>query len=112
MKWFKGNYVFLFGIQFLSGFWTYYACVHFGLIGVGYGFIPFLLAMILVQPGYEPDERELSHIHKTDSIQGIVVATLMAIVYIWFPGLNWFYVFVSSISVIRGAVGMGLFLAG
>jgi|GEM_PF-822018 len=108
----KGNYIFLFVVQFFGGFWTYYACFQFGLIGVGYGFIPFLLALLLVQPGYDPDERELSHIHKTDSIQGIVVATLMAIVYIWFPELNWFYVFVSAISVVRGAVGAGLFLAG
>ena len=107
----KGNYVFMFAIQFLGGFWTYYACVQFGLIGVGLGFIPFLLALLLVQPGYEPDERELALIHKTESIQGIVVATLMAVVYIWFPDFNWFYIFASAISVVRGATGVSLFLS-
>ena len=108
---FKGNYVFMFVIQFLSGFWTYFACVTFGLIGVIYGIIPFIVAMLMVQIGYEPDERELSLIHKTESIQGVIIAILMAVVYMWFPDVNWFFVFVAAISVVRGATGSALFLA-
>lgn len=108
---FKGNYVFLFVIQFLGGFWTYYACITFGLVGVAYGTLPFIIAMLFVQVGYVPDERELSLIYKTESIQGIVLAVLMAIVYIWYPELNWFYVFASGLSVIRGATGAALFLS-
>lgn len=107
----RGNYVFMFLIQMVGGFWTYFACVKFGLLGVGYGFLPFLVAMILVQVKHEPDERERSLIQQTESIQGIILAVLMAVIYIWFPELNWFYVFVASISVIRGATGAALFLA-
>ncbi|NQV16028.1 hypothetical protein HQ531_11270 [bacterium] len=60
---------------------------------------------------YIPDERELSLIHKTESIQGIIIAIVMAVVYLGFPDLNWFYVFVSAISVVRGATGAALFLS-
>lgn len=107
---FKGNFVLMFAVQLLSGIWTYYACSKFGLAGVGYGFIPFLLILILVQTRHTPDERELALLHKTESIQGMVISAEMAVVYMFFPELNWFYVFVSSISVIRGATGMVLFL--
>lgn len=108
----RGNYILMFVIQFFSGFWTYYACTQFGIIGVGYGFIPFALILILVQTKYTPDERELSLIHKTDSAQGIVIAVLMAVVYLWFPDFNWFYIFVANISIVRGAIGTVLFLTG
>lgn len=106
----RGNYVFMFSVQFLSGFLTYYSCIQLGLIGVVIGFIPFMLALIAVQVKHESDERELSLIHKTDSAQGVVIAVLMAIVYLWLPDLNWFYLFVASISVVRGAIGTVLFL--
>ncbi len=106
----RGNYVFMFVIQFLSGFWTYYACVTFGLIGVLYGIVPFIIALITVQWKHLPDERELALIHKTESAQGIVIAVLMAAVYMWFPELNWFYLFVANISIVRGAIGSALFL--
>mgnify|MGYP006883055035 CR=1 FL=1 len=107
----RGNYVFMFAVQFLSGFLTYYACIQLGLVGVGIGLIPFMLALILVQVKHVADERELALIHKTDSAQGIVVAAAMAIVYLWFPDYNWFYLFVANISIVRGALGVGLFLA-
>ncbi len=107
----RGNYILMFIIQFFSGIWTYYACTRFGLVGVAYGFIPFFVALVLVQAKHTPDERELSLIQKTDSYQGIIIAVIMAIVYLGFPQLNWFYLFVSSISVVRGAVGTLLFLA-
>ncbi|MCF7823326.1 MAG: hypothetical protein K9N35_04065 [Candidatus Marinimicrobia bacterium] len=106
----RGNYILLFIVQFLSGFWTYYACVQFGIMGVIYGFIPFAIALIAVQTKYLPDERELALIHKTDSVQGIVIAILMAVVYLWFPELNWFYIFIANISIVRGAIGTALFL--
>ncbi|NQV38317.1 MAG: hypothetical protein HQ509_09975 [Candidatus Marinimicrobia bacterium] len=109
---FRGNYILMFTIQFLGGFWTYYACNLFGLFGVIYGIIPFILVLIVVQAKYIPDERELSLIHKTENYQGIIVAVLMAIVYMGFPELNWFYIFVSSISVARGAIGVALFIIG
>lgn len=108
----RGNYVFMFVIQFLSGFWTYYACVTFGLIGVIYGIVPFIIALVTVQWKHRPDERELALIHKTESAQGIVIAVLMAVVYMWFPELNWFYLFVANISIVRGAIGSALFLTG
>ncbi len=106
----RGNYILMFMIQLLSGIWTYYACVQFGLMGVIYGFIPFFIALIAVQVKHETDERELALIHQTDSAQGIVIAVLMAIVYMWFPDLNWFYLFVANISIVRGAIGATLFL--
>ena len=107
---FRGNYLLMFSVQFFSGFLTYYFCVKYGLIGVVIGFFPFLLALIAVQVKHDPDERELSLMHKTDSAQSIVIAVVMAIVYMWFPDLNWFYLFVANISIVRGAIGAGLFL--
>jgi len=106
----RGNYILMFAVQFVSGFWTYYACVHFGLPGVAYGAIPFIVGLIAVQLKHTPDERELALIHRTDSAQGIVIAVLMAVVYLWFPDLNWFYLFVANISIVRGAIGVTLFL--
>ena len=108
----RGNYILMFVIQFLSGILTYFACVKFGLIGIVYGGIPFFTALIMVQAKYTPDERELALIHQTETVQGIFVAGIMALVYIVFPELNWFYVFVSSISIVRGIAGTVLFLKG
>lgn len=107
---FRGNYLLLFSVQFLSGFLTYYCCIQFGLIGIAIGFIPFGFALVAVQMKHDADERELSLVHKTDSAQSIVIAVAMAIVYLWFPDLNWFYLFVANISIVRGAIGAGLFL--
>jgi len=47
--------------------------------------------------------------HKTDSYQGIGLVIVMAIVYQFFPQLNWFFIMVSALSIIRGTVGILLF---
>jgi len=108
----RGNYILMFVVQFFGGILTYFACEEFGIMGVLYGGIPFILTMIAVQAKYRPDERELAIIYKTETVQGIFVAGTMAVVYIAFPQLNWFYVFVSAISVVRGVAGTVLFLRG
>ena len=105
----KGNYQFMFIGQLLAGILAYLAMLKFGTIGIIIGFIPFLFALIAVHKRHIPDERETSLIQKTDSLQGIVVTLIMAMVYMYFPQLNWFYVFVASISIVRGIIGLILF---
>ena len=108
----RGNYILMFVVQFFSGILTYFACEQFGIMGVIYGGVPFFLTMIAVQAKYQPDERELALIYKTETAQGIFVAGIMAVVYMAFPQLNWFYVFVSARSAVRGVAGTILFLRG
>jgi len=106
----KGNYILMFVIQFLSGILTYFACVKYDIYGVIIGFIPFLIALILVQAKYKPDEREESLLQKSNSYEGIIVAIIMVLTYMHLPDANWFYIFAASIGVVRGAVGVILFL--
>ena len=105
----RGNYRFLFATQLLAGVLTYWACITFGLIGIGIGFIPFLAGLNLVLTKHNPDEREMSLLHKTDSYKGIGLVVVMAIVYMYFPQYNWFFIMVSALSIIRGIVGILLF---
>lgn len=65
--------------------------------------------MVLVLNQHQPDEREMSLVHKTDSYQCICLIVLIAIVYQFLPELNWFFVLVSALSVIRGITGILLF---
>ena len=102
----KGNYYLLFSSQLLTGIVTYFACIQFGISGVVIGFIPFLIGMLVVLVGHIPDEREMDIMHKSNSYVSIIVATLMAIVYLFFPELNWFFIFVASISLVRGTAGL------
>ncbi len=105
----KGNYVFMFAIQFLAGVVTYFACIKFGMVGIVIGFIPFLVGMTAVQKNYTPDEREMALLQKSNSYESMLVAVIMAIVYMFFPQINWFFIFVSSISIVRGIIGIVLF---
>lgn len=102
----KGNYYLLYSSQFISGIVTYFACLQFGITGVAIGFIPFLIGLLVVQVGHKPDEREMDIAHKSSSYQGILVAVIMALVYLFLPEANWFYIFVASISVARGLIGL------
>jgi len=105
----KGNYYLLFGSQLFSGIITYFLCVQYDIWGVILGFIPFLIGMLLVMPGHKPDEREMELTHKSNSWEGIFTAVIMGVVYVFFPDVNWFYVFISAISLVRGLAGMILF---
>ena len=104
----KGNYYILFIGQIISGIITYFACVQFDLWGVLIGITPFLIAMFAVQIGYKPDEREIEILHKSNSYEGMIIASIMTIVYIFIPSANWFYIFAASISIVRGVVGIVL----
>ncbi len=105
----KGNNMLMFIVQFFSGILTYFACLKFDIYGVIIGFIPFLIIMIMVSLNHTPDERELSLLHKSNSYEGILVAVIMGLTYVFLPDANWFYIFVSSIGVVRGIVGVILF---
>lgn len=105
----KGNYRLMYFVEILSGFITYYACLKLGLMGVVVGFIPFLLALIMVQKGYNPDEREMSLMHKTNSYESIFVGIAMAVIYLFFPQINWFFALVSIIAIAKGIIGMLIF---
>lgn len=102
----KGNFYFMYGMQFISGIFTYFLCLEYGLAGIGLGLMPFSLGILLVLPGYKADEREMDIFHKSNSYETIFVAVIMAIVYLFFPEANWFYIFVASISVVRGLIGI------
>ncbi len=104
----RGNYNILFIGQIISGIITYFACVQFDLWGILIGIIPFLTVMFAVQIGHTPDEREIEILHKSNSYEGMILASIMALVYMFFPSVNWFFILVASISIVRGVLGLFL----
>ena len=102
----KGNYYLLYSSQFISGVLTYILCLKIGLSGIALGLLPFTIGMLLALLGHKPDEREMDIAHKSSSFQGIFVAIVMALVYLFLPEANWFYIFVASISIFRGLIGL------
>ena len=44
--------------------------------------------MFAVQIGHTPDEREIEILHKSNSYEGMILASIMALVYKFFPSVN------------------------
>jgi uncharacterized membrane protein (DUF485 family) len=48
-------------------------------------------------------------IHKTDSFQSILLVVAMAIIYFYFPLINWFFAMYAGLSIFRGITGLIIF---
>ena len=106
----KGNYFWLFTSQLISGIIVYPLMVKFGVfLGIVLAFLPFLAGLITTHVNYEPDERDMQLIHKTDSFQSILLMVAMALIYLYFPSINWFFALCAGISIFRGVTGIIIF---
>ncbi len=106
----KGNYYWMFGTQLLSGIIAYPLMLKLGVVtGILLSFLPFLIGLITTHLKHNPDERDIQLIHKTDSFHGILVMIAMAIIYLKFPGINWFFALVASTGIFRGLTGLMIF---
>ena len=106
----KGNYLWMFAMQLFSGIIAYPLMVKLGLVaGILISFIPFLIGMVTTHWHYKSDERDMQLVYKTDTIQSIFLVIAMALIYLYFPGINWFFALVAGVSILRGITGMIVF---
>ncbi len=106
----KGNYFWFFTLQLVSGTIAYPLMVKFGVfLGIFLSFLLFLAGLITTHVNYKPDERDIQLIHKTDSFQSILLVVAMAIIYLYFPSINWFFALFAGISIFRGVTGLVIF---
>ena len=106
----KGNYYWMFGMQLISGIIAYPLMIKFGVAkGIILSFIPFLIGMVTTLRKHKPDEREMQLTYKTDTIKSILVVIAMAIIYLYFPSINWFFALISAISIFRGLTAIIIF---
>ena len=106
----KGNYFWFFSLQLISGIIAYPLLMKFGLfLGIFLSFLPFLVGLITTHVNYKPDERDMQLIHKIDSFKSILVVVAMAIIYLYFPLINWFFALYAGISIFRGVTGLIIF---
>ena len=101
----------MFSMEFLSGILAYPLMSYLGMMpGIIIAMIPFLIGIITTNAGYRADERDLQLIHRTDSYHIILVAVAMALIYLYFPGINWFFSFIAAIGIFRGVCGICIFI--
>ncbi len=106
----KGNFYWMFSTQLLSGIIAYPLMLKFGAVtGILLSFFPFLIGLITTHLKYDPDERDMQLVHKTDSFYSILVMMAMAIIYLKFPGINWFFALVATTGIFRGLTGLVVF---
>ncbi len=106
----KGNYFWMFGTQLFSGIIAYPLMIKLGLVaGLLISFVPFLIGMVTTHANYKPDERDMQLIYKTDSIKSTLLVIAMAIIYLYFPSVNWFFALVAGIGLLRGLTGTIIF---
>jgi hypothetical protein len=106
----KGNYFWFFALQLVSGIIAYPLMVKFGVfLGIFLSYLPFFAGLITTHVNYKPDERDMQLIHKTDSFHSMLLMVAMAIIYLYFPSINWFFAMCAGISIFRGATGLIIF---
>ena len=107
---FRGNHIWMFSMQLFSGIIAYPLMAKLGLVaGILISFVPFLLGMITTHWHYQADERDMQLVYKTDTFSSIFLVVAMAMIYLYFPGINWFFAFVAGISIFRGITGIFVF---
>jgi len=104
----RGNQSLLHASEIVSGILSFFLFRSLGTLqGLIIGFVPFGLALILtLKP--DPDERELQLAHRINGYEGIPVAMIMTVVYFGFPHVDWFQVFITSMYLVRGTIGLVL----
>ena len=106
----KGNNYWFFSMVLLSGIIAYPLMLKFGAVkGILLSFIPFFIGLITTHYKYKTDERDMQLAHRIDSYSSILLTIVMAIIYLYFPSLNWFFVFIASAGISRGISGLIVF---
>ena len=103
----RGNYILFHWLTALSGALIVALCALVGDWGL-FGFALFLLAMILTNKR-NPDEREMQLTYKVQSIQSIPIGVILALIYLFFPSVNWFHAFFGFGLLSQGVVGIIIF---
>ena len=106
----RGNYLVFYAIEFFSGILTAILLFSFGNIGL-LGMIPFFIGLLLTQNS-KPDEREIFLSYKINSYEGIGIGLIMGSVYVFYPLVNLFFVYISSALIFRGSIGFISFKKG
>ncbi len=103
----RGNYKLFYFVEFLTGILL---IILFNLVGdLGLiGLIFFFIALILIQKK-EPDEREILLSYKIGSFEMPILGAAMALIYFYFPTINWFYTLLTVSLVSRGLIGLLIF---
>ena len=104
---FKGNNTLFFSIEIISGILVFILTLVFGDIGL-LVLVLFFTGLIITRS--MPDEREITLIFKASSLHGVFLGAIMAVIYLKFPGYNWFHGFVSFGLITRGSLGLLYFL--
>ena len=103
----RGNNTLFFSLELISGILVFILTLTFGDIGL-VCIALFFLALIITHE--TPDEREMVLIYKATALQMSLMGAVMAIIYLKFPGYNWFHGFVSFGLITRGILGVIHFL--
>jgi len=94
-------------VEFLTGILLIILFNLFGDIGL-VGIIFFFIALVLIQKK-EPDEREILLSYKIGSFEAPIIGAAMALIYFYFPVINWFYALLSISLLSRGVIGFLVF---
>ena len=99
----RGNYKLFYLVEFLTGLLLILLFNQFGDFGL-FGLILFFIALFLTQKA-KPDEREIFLIYQISSFEGIIIGTSIAVIYFFFPDINWFYSLICISLITRGIIG-------
>ncbi len=103
----RGNQIFFYWTTAVSGVVTLIACALWGDIGLA-GMLIFFVGLALTLKT-NLDERELQLTHKVQSLEMILVAAALGLIYVAFPAVNWFHAFIGLGLLARGVLGVVIF---
>jgi len=103
----RGNYKLFYLVEFLTGLLLIILFKLFGDLGL-VGLILYFIALSLTQKK-EPDEREILLSYKIGSYGTPIFGAAMAVIYFYFPVINWFYALLCVSLIARGAIGLMVF---
>lgn len=102
----KGNKILFFQMELLSGLITFAATLLWGDIGL-LGMAVFFIGMFITHS--MPDEREMTLVLKATALEAGAMGAVMAVIYFYFEGYNWFHGFASFALITRGIIGWIVF---
>jgi hypothetical protein len=99
----------MYAIQAISGIVMWFASQKWGINGVAISVVPVIIANPLIMARYKPDERDLQLSHEINGYSGSGIGIIAAIIYLFFPELNWYFTLMASAIVLRGIIGILIF---
>jgi len=99
----RGNFLLFHCVEFLTGILLVFLFKWFGDVGL-IGIILYFVALLLTGKK-KLDEREIFLGYKINNWESIVIGTSTAIIYFYFPAVNWFYALTSISLISRGLIG-------